>query len=291
MVKSLDLQKSRKNFYSQDGEDGIISKIFDVLKIKNGWCVEFGAWDGIHLSNTYHLIVDKKWRGVLIEGNRSRYLQMTKNLSGQSAVCINSFVAANGSNSLDMLLFRTSIPKDFELLSIDIDGNDYHIWKGLKKYKPKVVIIEFNPTIPLEVEFVQEYNPNINHGSSLSALNKLAKSKKYSLVATTSANAIFVSNRLLARLGVISTDPTIIWTGRKDSLTYFFQLYDGTIGIQGSRILRWHGIYIENKNMQLIPKIFRHFPPTLFDKMGSLIYLGNWKQIQRGLSNHFKRSK
>ena len=51
----MELGKYRKNLYSQYGEDGIIAKIFDILDIKSGYVCEFGAWDGIHLSNTYNL--------------------------------------------------------------------------------------------------------------------------------------------------------------------------------------------------------------------------------------------
>jgi hypothetical protein len=291
MTKGLNLQKFRKNYFSQGGEDGILSKIFNVLKINKGWCVELGAWDGIYLSNTYHLIKDKAWKGVFIEADRERYLQLIKNFKNMNSLCINSYVEASGKNSLDRILSKTPILKDFDLLSIDIDGNDYYIWENLKKYQPKIVIIEFNSTIPLEVEFIQPQDPKINQGTSLAALNKLARSKNYSLVATTETNAIFMKNKFLHLLRVANTDPAIIWSERKELLTYFFQLYDGTIVIRGNRLLRWYGISIEDKNIQLIPKIFRHFPPTMFDTIGSLIYLGNWKQFREALSKIFRSKK
>lgn len=283
MVRPLNLQNFKKNYYSQGGEDGILSKIFNILKIKNGWCVEFGAWDGLHLSNTYNLIKNKHWQGVLIEANKDRYVQLSKNLKDMSVISINSYVEAEGKNSLDQILSKTPIPKEFDLLSVDIDGNDYHVWRNVKKYLPKVVVIEFNSTIPLEVDFVQPYNPKRYQGTSLTAFDKLAKIKGYSLIATTKTNAIFVKNRYLLKLGITNTDPAAIWTERNELLTYFFQLYDGTIIIRGSRNLRWHGIKIEDKNIQLIPKIFRHFPPTFLDTLGSLIYLRNWNQVRKVL--------
>ena len=55
-------QKYKKNFYSQNGEDGIVLEILKRLKLnlRNKWCCEFGAWDGIHGSNTFNLIKKKK---------------------------------------------------------------------------------------------------------------------------------------------------------------------------------------------------------------------------------------
>jgi hypothetical protein len=275
------LNRYQKNYYSQSGEDGIIEKIFKVIGIKKGWCVEFGVWDGIYLSNTYHLVKDKKWNSVLIEANQKRYNQLVNNLRGTNSICINSFIEASGKNSLDNILSKTPIPVDFDLLSIDIDGNDYHIWKNLSKYKPKLVIIEFNPTIPLEVEYIQKYNPRVGQGSSLASLNRLAKINGYELVAVTNTNAFFLRSKFFPLLRIVENSPSSIWANREKTITYFFQFFDGTIAIRGNRHLLWHGIDIEDKNVQILPKIFRHFPPSWFDIVASLVYLGNWQQIRK----------
>jgi hypothetical protein len=97
---------------------------------------------------------------------------------------------------LDQLLSSITIPSNF-LLSIDIDGNDYYAWKAVKIYRPKIVIIEFNPTIPDPVEFIQPCNAKINQGSSLLALCKLAEEKSYHLISTTFTNAFFVDSKFL----------------------------------------------------------------------------------------------
>lgn len=69
MIKNLN--SYQKNIYSQFGEDGIIQRIFEILPVTDEkWCVELGAWDGIYLSNTHHLIKNKQWNGVLIEGKK-----------------------------------------------------------------------------------------------------------------------------------------------------------------------------------------------------------------------------
>ena len=73
-------QKYKKNFYSQNGEDGIVLEILKRLKLnlRNKWCCEFGAWDGIHGSNTFNLIKKKNYNAVYIEGDIKRYQDLLK---------------------------------------------------------------------------------------------------------------------------------------------------------------------------------------------------------------------
>lgn len=65
----------RKNVYSQNGEDGIISDILSRLPNSdlNRWCVEFGAWDGKHMSNTFNLVERDDYSAIYIEGNPSYF--------------------------------------------------------------------------------------------------------------------------------------------------------------------------------------------------------------------------
>src|SRR5258706_395189 len=161
------LNERNTKYTSQNGECGIIEEIFKVLEINQGWVVEFGAWDGKYNSNSYHFLQDKKFNGVLIEGDPQKFQVLIENFKGEKNIHpVNAFVGWSGELSLDNILSKTPIPKEFELLSVDVDGTDYHIWEGLKEYTPKLIVIEFNPTIPNEVDFVQEYNPGLNHGNS-----------------------------------------------------------------------------------------------------------------------------
>ena len=158
-MPSLNLSNYKKNMYSQGGEDGVIDKIFDIIDNTNNWCVEFGAADGQWLSNTKNLIKNKRYSAVLLEGDINKYRDIKKYyLSNHDVIIINKYINITN-NSIDTLLSTTPIPTDFDFLSIDIDGNDYHIWESLKNYKPKVICIEFNPTIPNEVYFIQPYDP------------------------------------------------------------------------------------------------------------------------------------
>jgi len=123
------LNEFAKDVTLQYGEDGIIEKVLDVISDNNKWCVEFGSWDGQHLSNTFNLINNKDYSTVLIEGNARRFQDLLKTYEGNGKVIpINAFVGFEKENGLDLLLEATEIPSDFDLLSIDIDGNDYHFW-------------------------------------------------------------------------------------------------------------------------------------------------------------------
>src|SRR5687767_9199383 len=188
------LLDSQSNVFSQAGEDGVIEKILGLLADKDQWCVEFGAWDGILYSNTRNLIVNKNYSAILIESDREKFKDLERNCSQYSSViAINKFVGFSDGDSLDTILANTSIPQQFDFLSIDIDGNDYHVWKAMEKYQPKVICIEFNPTIPTEVNFIQAANETVNQGSSLLALTGLGREKGYELVSVLPYNAIFVS--------------------------------------------------------------------------------------------------
>ncbi len=249
----------KKNITSQNGEDGIISKIFELIEGDN-WCVEVGAWDGKYLSNTYNLIANEGWSGILIEPNKKRYNKLIKTHSMHNRVfCLNKKVGFNGKNSLDNILKDTLIPKNFDLLSIDVDGIEYHIWASIKKYHPKVVIVEFNYSIPNDIVFIQQKNMNLNQGSSLLALTQLGKKKNYELVAITYANAIYVEKKYYKLFGLKENSLDLMY----DNISYqtrLFQLYDGTLVLVGCDRLLWHGRKIYQRQIQVLPKLVRKYP-------------------------------
>src|SRR5258708_13832303 len=156
------LSRYASNVTSQSGEDGIIAKALSLLPDRTSWCVEFGGWDGRLYSNTYDLVASRNYRGVFIESDpvRFRDLQLTHGASGRN-VLLNAFVGFSKSDGLDVLLSRCDIPREFDLLSIDIDGNDYYVWEAVDEYRPKLVVIEFNPTLSNSVLFVQKKEPRI----------------------------------------------------------------------------------------------------------------------------------
>lgn len=253
----------KQDVYSQRGEDGIIKKIFEIIGAENKYCVEFGAWDGKYKSNAHNLIKNEQWSGVCIEANRSRYKDLLATYKGNNKVInINKLVDFTGENTLDNILSLTDIPINFDLISIDIDGNDYHMWDSLEKYRPRVVIIEFNPSIPTDIKFIQSKNMLVNQGSSLLAICNLAKKKGYELVSATILNAFFVRKELFDAFNIENNSVEEIFKDKK-YYTRLFHLYDGTIVLHGYDKLSWHGIIIKNKRIQQLPKYFRIFPENM----------------------------
>ena len=97
---------------------------------------------------------------------------------------------------LDVILKKTKIDKNFDILSIDIDSYDLAVWKSLKNYSPKIVIIEINSSIPPGIEQIHSSN---KVGNSFSSTVNFAKKKGYELVCHT-GNCIFIKKRYLNKL-------------------------------------------------------------------------------------------
>lgn len=243
-----------KNITSQFGEDGIIEKVLEVIGDRNTWCVEFGSWDGRKCSNTFNLIDQKGYSAVLIEGDRKRFRDLLATFGDHSKVVpVNAYVGFGKNDGLDTILRGTDLPTNFDLLSIDIDGNDYHVWDAMKGYQPKVVIIEFNPTIPKSVEFVQPADPRVTQGSSLLSIVKLARSKGYELVCTTRTNAIFVEATYFPRFGIDDNSVETMMTD-ESLITHIFCGYDGTVFLRGCRLMPWEGFRYQESRVQQLPR-------------------------------------
>lgn len=183
------------NIYSQFGEDGIIAKIYEIIGYENKTCIEFGAWDGFHLSNTANLWT-KGWQGILIEADKEKYTQLVDNTKEYECICIHAFVGIRGKDSLEAMLSENKINFNaIDLISIDIDSNDYYVFNSINQLRPRVIICEYNPTIPPELDVYPEEGSNI--GCSAFALVRIAETKGYRLVAVTDTNCFFVKKELI----------------------------------------------------------------------------------------------
>jgi hypothetical protein len=248
------------NVTSQHGEDGILEAIFARLEVAPGSCIEFGAWDGKKNSNTRNLIVRHGWSGVQIESDTARFAELFETYRHLPRVtCLNYAVGFDSPDTLEEILAAERCPLDFDLLSIDVDGCDYWILASLKRH-PKVIVIEFNPSIPNDVDFVQARDLTVHHGSSLKAIDGLARSGGYALIATTVTNAIFARWDLAATLGV--TDHSLDRLHPDTSLqTHVIQLYDGTVRLVGVDRLIWRRDIVEITVPQPLPEESRRFEP------------------------------
>lgn len=231
----------RKKIYSQNGEEGVLNKIFEVIETAGPmradsherWCLEFGA--GRDNDNTRHLIENQRWHGVLIESDMDCFAELAKRYRENKRVtCIQRLVHFEGMDSLDAILQSTSIPAGFDLLVVDIDGNDIHVWDSLSSYEPKAVMIEYNGRIPLGIEFAQPKDANLYWGSSLDSIVKVGKRKGYELVYAHAWNAIFVRKDLFSLFEIVDNSPAELIESFWPE-TRWFQLHDGTIILHGTK--------------------------------------------------------
>jgi hypothetical protein len=155
------LLKYANNITSQIGQDGIINEISRRIGIQNGFFIEFGAWDGIHLSNCRQLYLNG-WKGIFIEGSEKRFLDLVDNYKDSKIVLINEFVApsnnasghVNGRTLIKMISEHLSASEitEIDMVGIDIDGADLEVALSIG-FSPKFMVIEGGTLI----------NPNIDN--------------------------------------------------------------------------------------------------------------------------------
>jgi len=207
--------------FSQWGEDGIIQALIEAVPVKEKVFIEFGVTN-YNESNTRFLLVNDNWSGLLLDGDAA-HIAYIKNdpiywQHNLKAEC-RFLTRAN----INEIFTENGLTGEIGLLSIDIDGNDYWVWKEIKVVNPAIVVVEYNArfgseagvTVPYDPEFRREsaHYSNIYYGASLRALEHLGREKGYALVGCNSAgnNAFFVREDLLsAPLKVLSVDEAYV---------------------------------------------------------------------------------
>ncbi len=113
--------------------------------------------------------------------------------------------------NLEPTILGSGLPQEIDLLSIDVDGNDYWFWEGISCLSPRIVVIEYNASLGPEMALATPYDPlflryekhasGFYHGASLTALERLGKEKGYSLIGcdSTGVNAFFVREDCLTK--------------------------------------------------------------------------------------------
>jgi hypothetical protein len=187
-----DLTRYEMRVFSQNGEDGILRAMFARLGPGGRYYVEFGVEDGRECNSRY-LREAHGWTGLLMDG-------------GHEDPAINlrrEFVTAE---NVGDLFAKYGVPSEPDLLSIDIDGNDYYVWRALApRWRARVVVAEYNamcgPTARRSIAYEPAFRWSGTDymGASLGALVAVAREFGYTLVACDSAgvNAFFVRDDLV----------------------------------------------------------------------------------------------
>ena len=189
--------------YSQHDEDGMIQEIFRRIGTTNRTFVEFGVGDG--LENNSLFLLKQGWKGLWIDGSPQNAAAIRTNILSPIAcgqLCFKeSFVTRENINGLIGACFTGEI----DMLSVDIDGNDYYIWQAIDVVSPRLLVIEYNAKFLPPFKWSIEYNPkhewdqSDHYGASLAALDAVSQKKGYRLVGCNlnGTNAFFVRKDLV----------------------------------------------------------------------------------------------
>ena len=204
-----DLKDVEFRCYSQNSEDGILLYIFSLLGTTNRRVVEICAGDGIEC-NAANLIINHGWRGLLFDGDadqvaRGKSFYSTCRTTWISPpTFVNAWITAD---NVDALIAGNGFSGPIDLLSLDVDGNDYWLWNAITCIDSAVVVLEFNAHCGPERSVTMSYTPDYHLdvtvqpyrcGASLPAFVKLARTKGYRLVGVQSLgfNAFFIRDGL-----------------------------------------------------------------------------------------------
>ena len=197
-----DLSEIEYSVFSKFGEDGIINWLINQIPGINNSFVEFGV-ENYTESNTRLIYQDYNWSGLIIDGDPNNINEIISSdyYWKGNLKAINKFVTIKNINDI---LKNNNIKKNLGILSIDIDGNDYWLWKSIKDFTPTIVICEFNSifgeklslTVPYDKDFnrSQKHYSHLYFGCSINALIELSKKKGYVFLGTNlnGNNAFFI---------------------------------------------------------------------------------------------------
>lgn len=204
---SSDIRDYEFKIFSQWGEDGIIQHLINHVHIENKTFIEFGV-ENFSESNCRFLMMNNNWSGFVIDGNKKNIKEIKSSYYfwKYELKAISEFITKDNINDL---LDSSNFEEDLGILSIDIDGNDYYVLDAINKYKPRILITEFNSnfgfheaiSVPYDKNFYrfEKCSSGIYWGASLKAFIYLASKKGYKFVGTNSSscNAFFVKKELV----------------------------------------------------------------------------------------------
>lgn len=214
--------------FTVDGEAGIISHIFARIGVHNRVAVEFGAGDGLSWSNTARLWRDEGWKAVLIEPDAHRFDALEANARLFDTIRIHTFVTPTGPYSIGQILTVRDI-EDVDLMSIDVDGNDWFILEALE-CRPRVICIEANPTVPPHVD-LRQAQIGESFGASLLAIVRIGHAMGYRFIGATRCNAFLVIEAEASAFDGYETDINVLFP--REGFTYAATDYQGRVVLLG----------------------------------------------------------
>jgi hypothetical protein len=205
-----------KRYYSRHDEDGITLELFARLRAVNPFFVEIGAGSGEEC-NARLLAQTYLWRGVMVEESAESVAALRAGYARYSGV--RAVHAKATREQVAGLFAEHGVPHDFDLLSIDVHGNDYYLWEALVNYRPRVAIVAMNPSHMPPKRWVMAYDPahvrgdDDYYGASLASLTALGLRLGYALVGIDNSvsSAFFVRRELLDTIGFPERRPEDIY--------------------------------------------------------------------------------
>ena len=174
----------------------VILAYLNLLGLESGCAVDIAAFDGVTGSTTYDLY-KTGWRGLAVEYDAQAFSQLAKTYVNFPKVNLAKCMVTPA--NVVALLETNSIPKNFDFLSLDIDGYDHDVLEqALTQYRPRLICAEINEKIPPPIRFTvkwrEDYGWNADHfyGQSISQLHHLAGKHGYSLVKLHYNNAFLI---------------------------------------------------------------------------------------------------
>jgi len=212
---NLNIHDAEFQVFSQWGDDGIIQYLISKVDIANKFFIEFGV-ENYTESNTRFLLMNNNWSGLIMDGSKENmdYVRNDHIFWKYDLRAKNVFVTAE---NIDELIESEGISGNIGILHVDIDGNDFWIWKKISSVDADIVIVEFNSvfgterciSVPYDPAFVrsQKHYSNLYFGASLNAFVKLGEEKDYVFVGCNSSgnNAYFVKKSKAGRLKALTT--------------------------------------------------------------------------------------
>ncbi len=190
----------------------MIAEVLRRIGAPGRFFVEFGIETGVE-GNCVQLAADG-WSGVFIEADPPAFAGLEERYSSNGRV--RTVHAQVLPENVEQLFNEHGVPSEPDVLSIDVDGNDFWIWRALVTFRPRLLVIEYNAGLGLERALVQPYSPEFRwdgsdfFGASLGAMRTLGAEKGYVNVHNDSAgvNAFFVRSDLAGVLPPEDRVPT-----------------------------------------------------------------------------------